>query len=456
MPSLLGRQASRALYSLSHNLLRDSIFPLLRYPCQVRRLHDNSVLYPGSPSYTTFARRFSSKPNPTSCFVQKRPDVAKANDNFVDIYDAESADTKDTNTLMMDVDNDILYPKISKLKLHAILPRLLSIGDKAHRTISDVDSQALPMCIPTQVVQAFGLGGQEGFCIAKIAGHLHPVHTTPPKLHFTGISLSDGFHAMPSGQCYSITPRLSSRQASRTLYNLSHNLPRSFTSNPLCYPQQARHLHDMSVPYSGPASYVTLTRRFSLKPNPITFFAQEWERRDIENGNFVDIHDASSVGLKDYDMIITDVDNGILQSEISELAGLPYLKEAKRDEADDMPDKLFGFIYGENFRMMLPCLVGIGDKARWVFFIVDSGTPRTFISAQAAQAFGLDERRGIWVAKIAGHLHPVYLTPPKSHFTGINILGGDFCTLNEFHPWVNSDRTVIYYIGKKWKVGCEP
>ncbi|KAI9767232.1 MAG: hypothetical protein M1840_005832 [Geoglossum simile] len=308
-------------------------------------------MYPGSPSYTTLARRFSSKPNPISFFVRKRPDVAKANDNFVDIYDAESADTKDTNTLMMDVDNDILYPKISKLKLHAILPRLLSIEDKAHRIISDVDSQALPMCIPIQVVQAFGLGGQEGFWIAKIAGRLHPVHITPPNVHFTGISLSDGFHAMPSGQSYSITPRLSSRQASKTLYNLSHNLP-------------PRHVHDMSVPYSGPPSYTTLARRFSSEPHPISFFAREKEKEDIKNGNFVDIHDIGGVSPKDYDVLITDINNDILESEISKLAGI---------------------------------------------------------------------------------------TPPGAHFAGVNILGGDFCTLNRLRPWVHNDgSTVTYYIGERW------
>ncbi|KAI9765903.1 MAG: hypothetical protein M1840_007044 [Geoglossum simile] len=341
-------------------------------------------MYPGSPSYTTLARRFSSKPNPISFFVRKRPDVAKANDNFVDIYDAESADTKDTNTLMMDVDNDILYPKISKLKLHAILPRLLSIEDKAHRIISDVDSQALPMCIPIQVVQAFGLGGQEGFWIAKIAGRLHPVHITPPNVHFTGISLSDGFHAMPSGQSYSITPRLSSRQASKTLYNLSHNPSRGFTSNPLCYSQQARHLHDMSVPYSGPPSYTTLARRFSSEPHPISFFAREKEKEDIKNGNFVDIHDIGGVSPKDYDVLITDMNNDILESEISKLAGIPYLKEVKKYEADDMPFELTGFMYGEKFRPILPCLVSVRDKARWVFFIVDTGAPLTFISNQVS------------------------------------------------------------------------
>jgi hypothetical protein len=206
----------------------------------------------------------------------------------------------------------------------------------------------------------------------------------PSNSHFTSISLGDGFHAMPSRQSCSTIPRLSSRQVSKTLYNLSHNLLHDFTSNPLGYPHQVRHLHDNSVPYSGPPSYTTLARRFSSEPNPVSFLAREKVKKNIENGSFVDIHDIGGVDPKDYDNLITDVDNDILQSEIAELAGMSYLEEAKKDEADNMPDKIHGFMYGRKFRMILPCLFGIGDKARWVFFIVDGGAPLTYISSQVS------------------------------------------------------------------------
>ena len=140
----------------------------------------------------------------------------------------------------------------------------------------------------------------------------------------------------------------------------------------------------MSVPYSGPPSYTTLARRFSSEPNPVRFFAREQEKEDIKNGNFVDIHDIGGVSPKDYDVLITDINNDILDSKISKLAGIPYLKEAKGNEADNMPHKLTGFIYGDKFRLILPCLVGIQDKAHWVFFIVHTGAPLTFISTQVS------------------------------------------------------------------------
>jgi hypothetical protein len=121
-------------------------------------------------------------------------------------------------------------------------------------------------------------------------------------------------------------PRLLGRQASRALYSLSHNLPRGFTFNPLCYSQQARHIYDMPVPYSGPPSYTTLARRFSSKPNPTSFFVRE--RADVarENRNFDSIHDAGSADTKGISTLITDADNGILQPKISKLVSILHLK----------------------------------------------------------------------------------------------------------------------------------
>jgi hypothetical protein len=155
--------------------------------------------------------------------------------------------------------------------------------------------------------------------------------------------------------------------------------------NPLRGPLQTRHLHNTPAPpFSGPPSYATIARRFSaLSPSPITFFAQKAAKEAIERGEFVDIHDIGGVDPKDYDVLITDIDNNTLQSEISKLAGIPYLKEATKDEADKVPKKIRGFTYGSKFRQILPCVLNIEDQARWVFF-VDSGAPLTYISTQVS------------------------------------------------------------------------
>jgi hypothetical protein len=115
----------------------------------------------------------------------------------------------------------------------------------------------------------------------------------------------------------------------------------------------------MSVLYLRLPSYITLAQYFSLEPNPVIFFAQKQEKKDIKNGNFVDIYDIGGVSPKDYNILITDINNDILDSKISKFIGILYLKEVKGNEADNMPYKLTSFIYGDKFHLILLCLIGI-------------------------------------------------------------------------------------------------
>jgi hypothetical protein len=68
---------------------------------------------------------------------------------------------------------------------------------------------------------------------------------------------------------------------------------------------------------------------------------------------------------------------------MSDLVGIPYLKEATKEEADKVTDCLRGFVSGQKFLMMLPSVLKIRDKAHWVFFIV-GGSPLTYVSTQVS------------------------------------------------------------------------
>jgi len=94
---------------------------------------------------------------------------------------------------------------------------------------------------------------------------------------------------------------------------------------------------------------------------------------DAARGAFFDIHDIGGVDPNDYDVLITDVDDHTLHNEISDLVGIPYLKEATKEEADKVADSLRGFVYGRKYRMIAPCVLKIEDNAHWVFFIVNGG-----------------------------------------------------------------------------------
>ena len=71
-----------------------------------------------------------------------------------------------------------------------------------------------------------------------------------------------------------------------------------------------------------------------------------------------------------------------------------------------------------------------------------------------AQAFKLKEVERPLEADITGRVHPIHIAPSESHFSNINILGGDFCQLKRLRPWVHDDgETITYYIGrKKWSL----
>lgn len=98
--------------------------------------------------------------------------------------------------------------------------------------------------------------------------------------------------------------------------------------------------------------------------NPISFFARKEAKEAIDRGEFVDIHDIGRVDLKDYDILTTNVDNNTLQSEISKLVGISYLKEATKDEANKVVEDIHGIVHGQKYCMMLPCVLRIEDEAR--------------------------------------------------------------------------------------------
>ena len=104
--------------------------------------------------------------------------------------------------------------------------------------------------------------------------------------------------------------RLSSRQTFKVL--------RSPLRGPLRSPLRLFSSCDaMQVPFSGPPTYDTVARRFSSYPNPLAFFAGKRQEEARDRGEFVDIHDIGGPDPKDFDVLITDIDDEKLRSEIA-------------------------------------------------------------------------------------------------------------------------------------------
>jgi hypothetical protein len=154
--------------------------------------------------------------------------------------------------------------------------------------------------------------------------------------------------------------------------------------NPLRNPPYARHVYTERAPFFGPPSYATIARRFLSQPNPLSYITKKRAREAIERKEFIDIHDIGPVDPKDYDVLLTDINDNILRADVAELVGIPYLEKATKDDANNVVTIGHGIIYGKTLRTIFPCVVSFQGKAHWVFFIVDSGSPLTFISSQVS------------------------------------------------------------------------
>ncbi|KAI9872107.1 MAG: hypothetical protein M1830_002057 [Pleopsidium flavum] len=207
------------------------------------------------------------------------------------------------------------------------------------------------------------------------------------------------------------------------------------------------------APFIGPPSYASITRRFSSDPNPLTFFEEKKAKEAIARGEFIDIHDAEVVGANDFDVLITDITDQLLRSEIAELAGIKYLEKATEADSKEKVDVGCGFLYGRKFRPIFPCVVSWKDQARWVFFIVDSGAPLTYLSSQTAEVLGI--HRGPAPVTIAGYTHAAHISPAGSHFADINILGYDYCCAYNVGTMPNSDKGTVHLVfnwDSKWEL----
>ncbi|KAG0131906.1 hypothetical protein HOY82DRAFT_453268, partial [Tuber indicum] len=146
------------------------------------------------------------------------------------------------------------------------------------------------------------------------------------------------------------------------------------------------------------------------------------------------IHEIGGFNPKDFDVLISDIGASQLKHEIADVAGIPYHSPATEQEANTVVQVGDCFIYGPNLRTMFPAVVSNrSGKAFWVFFLVDTGSPKTYLSAQTSDLFGfpaIREDTPVHI-RIAGRQHRAFRAPQCSHFVDINILGADFIDAHE-------------------------
>ncbi len=135
----------------------------------------------------------------------------------------------------------------------------------------------------------------------------------------------------------------------------------------------------------------------------------------------------------DFDVLLTDVHSNELHHEISDMLGTRYLEEAGEENSGIAN----GIVWGPHNRIFVATVVKIGDKMRHVHFLVDTGSPFTYMCDEAIQSFNrtVSNPHNPFSVHINGHPVLVLQSPEDRHFKDINILGTDYmktfkCVLN--------------------------
>lgn len=137
--------------------------------------------------------------------------------------------------------------------------------------------------------------------------------------------------------------------------------------------------------YSGPSSYDMITRRLPSQVDSKAHINCKYHKETGGRGQYVDLHDIGGVDPMDYDVLISDVNHEKLRGEVADIVGIQYHTEATREDANKVVEIGDCYIYGRKFRTIFPAVVDDdGSQAYWVFFIVDSGSLLTYLSAQVS------------------------------------------------------------------------
>jgi hypothetical protein len=133
----------------------------------------------------------------------------------------------------------------------------------------------------------------------------------------------------------------------------------------------------------------------------------------------------------DFDVLLSDINEGDLYL-IAEMEGAPYLNISSTQEPGFPVE---GLVMGMNRRYMINLSVRRKNTKHFknVVFMIDTGSPYTFLSRTAMKAMvGSGENiPPIMKLEIQGKAPVIcYLSPSDKHFADVNLLGMDFLEMS--------------------------
>src|SRR5690242_2645625 len=134
------------------------------------------------------------------------------------------------------------------------------------------------------------------------------------------------------------------------------------------------------------------------------------------------MEDSRHISPNQQDLLLTDVRESDLKLSIATELGQPFLS----DSIDDPKWPLEGILFGHNYRPFVCMQVRRKLVSKNVFFLVDTGSPHTYLSITTINALGMkDAIPDNFSAEVHGVKVNVNMSPLDSHYRDINVLGSD-------------------------------
>jgi hypothetical protein len=149
----------------------------------------------------------------------------------------------------------------------------------------------------------------------------------------------------------------------------------------------------------------------------------------------------------DFDVLLTDMAECDLHL-MAQLEGVGYLNVSRTEPSFPVE----GLIMGAHRRFMVNLLVRRRATVEYrnVIFMVDTGSPYTFLSAAAMSALVGPDKNVLPMMRLDIHGNQsmvCYLSPPDKHFAEINLLGMDFLEMKRVQLDVDwQQKTFVFSV----------
>lgn len=161
------------------------------------------------------------------------------------------------------------------------------------------------------------------------------------------------------------------------------------------------------------------------------------------------------------DILLSDIDSVYLHGDLSSLLQVEYLSVVSPEDQTELVNqtRVAGKILDRNTRLIInipcrresrrndPTSPRSALPYRNVFFVVDTGSPHSFLCQEAMEALlpttndGISIPRMIRVELCPGAIFEFHLSPPGSHYSDVNILGGNVLRTTDL---VSKHRTMSF------------